>query len=554
MNGKENPAMSNLDPVTLDIWWSRVLSIVDEMAAAVQRTAFSAVVREANDYCCALLDSRGQLIAQNTRAIPSFIGTISNTVREFMKVFPPDTLEPDDVIITNDPWIASGHLPDLTMALPVFVDGRLVGFCGLVFHLPDIGGRGGAADTRDFYEEGLKVPVVKLCRKGNMDPLVTEFIRMNVRIPDQVIGDIEAAITAAKTGESRVKQFMQEYDLADLLDLSIAVQAVSEKAMRRAIAGLEPGRYDYAVTGDGWDHPLTICTSLQINGDSIRVDFAGTSTQSGYGINSVLNYTRAYTIYALKCAICPVVPNNEGSCRPFEIVVPEGSCLNPTFPAPVSARFLSGHFIQAAVFGALARVAPEKVNAENSAPFWGLLAHGKTAEGSVYVAPNLLYNGGQGANEKHDGISCLCIPSNVGSAPIEVIETTTGLRVLEKEFVTDSGGAGRQRGGLGQKVVLESISPWPTRVFLLTERIKHPASGYLGGAEGKAGAILLNDTPVEEPKGEVILNTGDRITLYLPGGGGYGPAAERNEDSIRADIDNELVSPEAALHDYNFRQ
>jgi N-methylhydantoinase B len=544
--------MDHLDPVSLDIWWSRVTSIVDEMAAAVQRTAFSAVVREANDYCCTLLDSRGDLIAQNTRAIPSFIGTVSNTVREFLKVFPAETLVADDVIITNDPWIASGHLPDLTMALPIFVKNKLVGFCGLVFHLPDIGGRGGAADTRDFYEEGLKVPVVKLCRAGVMDPLITTIIKSNVRIPDQVMGDIEAAITAAKTGEARVMQFMAEYGLGDLDNLSKAVQEVSERAMRKAIDKLPDGSYVHEVTGDGWDLPLNIHTNVIVDGDTIKVDYDGTSAQSGYGINSVFNYTYAYTLYALKSAICPAVPNNEGTCRPFEIVVPEGSCLNPTFPAPVSARFLSGHFIQAAVFGSLAQAVPEMVNAENSAPFWGLLVHGKRDDGSIYVAPNLLYNGGQGANLTSDGISCLCIPSNVGSAPIETIETTTGLMVIEKEFIADSGGAGMRRGGLGQKVILESVSEYPTRVFLLTDRIKNPAKGYDDGSDGQAGAIFLNDVPIDEPKGEVVLHKGDQITLILPGGGGYGSPDGRGTDKIAQDIKNELVSSEAARKDYGF--
>ena len=544
--------MDDLDPVTLDIWWSRVTSIVDEMAAAVQRTAFSAVVREANDYCCTLLDSRGDLIAQNSRAIPSFIGTVSNTVREFMKVFPAETLVVDDVIITNDPWIASGHLPDLTMALPIFVDNNLVGFCGLVFHLPDIGGRGGAADTQDFYEEGLKVPVVKLCRAGVMDTLITDFIKSNVRIPDQVMGDIEAAITAAKTGEARVMQFMAEYGLKDLAGLSQAVQAVSERAMRKAIDNLPDGSYVYEVTGDGWDVPLTIRTNVIVSGDTIKVDFDGTSVQSGYGINSVFNYTYAYTLYALKCAICPVVPNNEGTCRPFKIIVPEGTCLNPAFPAPVSARFLSGHFIQAAIFGSLSQAVPEMVNAENSAPFWGLLVHGRRDDGSIYVAPNLLYNGGQGANKASDGISCLCIPSNVGSAPIETIEATSGLMVIEKEFITDSGGAGASRGGLGQKVILESVSNYPTRVFLLTDRIHNPARGYDGGADGQVGAIYLNDVAIDEPKGEVVLHRGDRITLLLPGGGGYGSPQQRSADKITMDLENELVSPTAARADYDF--
>ena len=544
--------MEKLDPVTLDIWWSRITSIVDEMAAAVQRTAFSAVVREANDYCCTLLDSRGELIAQNSRAIPSFIGTVSNTVREFLKVFPAETLKPDDVIITNDPWIASGHLPDLTMALPIFIEEKLVGFCGLVFHLPDIGGRGGAADTQDFYEEGLKVPVVKLCEAGVMNTLVTDFIKSNVRIPDQVMGDIEAAITAAKTGEARVMQFMKEYSLKDLQKFSQAVQSVSERAMRKAIDKLPDGSYVYEVTGDGWDRPVVIRTRVIVSGDTIKVDFDGTSEQSAYGINSVFNYTYAYTLYALKCAICPAVPNNEGTCRPFDIVVPEGTCLNPTAPAPVSARFLSGHFIQAAIFGSLAQAVPELVNAENSAPFWGLLVHGRREDGSIYVAPNLLYNGGQGANRTNDGISCLCIPSNVGSAPIETIEATTGLVVLEKEFITDSGGAGASRGGLGQKVVLESVSSYPTRMFLLTDRIHNPARGYDGGGDGECGAIYLNDVPIDEPKGEIVLHKGDRVRLHLPGGGGYGSPGQRSADKIKWDLENELVSPEAAGSEYGF--
>ncbi|MBI4320554.1 MAG: hydantoinase B/oxoprolinase family protein [Chloroflexi bacterium] len=544
--------MQNIDPITLDVWWNRFISIVDEMAAAVERTAFSNVVRGSNDYCCALLDAEGNLVAQNTRTIPSFIGTIACTVRHFLSVFPPESLSEDDVIITNDPWVSSGHLPDLSVALPIFFRERLVGFCGITLHLPDIGGRGASPDTKDFFEGGLFIPTVKLYSKGVIDQTVQSFITRNVRIPREVMGDIEAAITACKTGEARVIDFLREYALADLTLLATSVQAVSERAMREAIRKIPNGTFSDTVVFDGWDHPLTVQASVTIDNDEIEIDFAGTSPQVGFGINSVYNYTYAYAVYAIKCAICPFVPNNEGSCKPVKVLVPEGSVLNPKFPAPVSARYLSAHFIQAAVFGALAKVIPDRINADASAPFWGLIVHGQRETGEVYVAHGLTANGGQGASAQSDGISCLCIPSNVGSVQVEVIENSTGLFVGEKELVPDSAGPGQHRGGLAQRVTIGSASPFRTRAFLLTERIQHPARGLLGGRDGTPGAIFKNGVPIGEPKAEVTLNQGEYVTLLLPGGGGFGDARLRDPERIKSDLRNGYITLEGARRDYGF--
>lgn len=513
--------MQTLDAVTLDVWWSRLISIVDEMAAAIERTAYSTTVREANDYCCTLLNTCGQVIAQNTRTIPSFIGTVAITVREALKVFPLESLNPGDVVITNDPWIATGHLPDLTVILPIFHKEKNVGFCGVVLHLPDIGGRGGVrADTTSFFEEGLKIPVVKLYSKGVIDPVVASFIKENVRIPKEVMGDIEAAVSAVKTGERRLLEFMKEYTLTDT-DLSLLatlVQDVSERAMREAIKAVPDGLYSQSLVFDGWGDPPTIQVAISVKGDEVEVDYGGTSSQIGYGINSVYNYTYAYTIYAIKCLLCPFVPNNEGSCRPIRVIVPEGSILNAKFPAPVASRIHSGHFVPPAVFGAFAKVIPEKINAESSAPFWGLIVHGQRENGEIYVGRGFIGNGGQGANAFADGISCLCIPSNIGNTPVEYTETTTSVFVKEKELVPDSGGPGKLRGGLGQRVTIESVSSFPTEVFLLTDRLKHPARGYMGGRNGARGLIFKNGIPIDTPKGKVVLDKGETITAVLPGG------------------------------------
>jgi N-methylhydantoinase B len=544
--------MQIVDVVTLNVWWNRVISIVDEVAGAFYRTAFSGGVRESQDYSCTLLDSRGELIAQSTRSIPSFIGTVPITVKHFLKVFPHETLNPDDVIITNDPWIASGHLPDLTLALPIFYGGKVVGFFGIVFHMADIGGRSGAADATDPFEEGLKIPTVQLYSKGTINKAVAEFITNNVRVPEEVMGDIEAAITAAKTGEGRVIDFMTEYSLTELSLLGTSVQDISERAMREAIKKIPPGVYSNSVALDGWDHPLTIRVSISIKDDEMVVDYSGTSPQVGRAINSVYNYTYAFTIYAIKSAICPFVPNNAGSCRPIRVVVPDGSLMNPKAPVPVSARHLTGHFIQAAVLGALAKVIPEKVSAESSAPFWGLIVHGQRENGEIYVAQNVIYNGGQGANAFADGISCLCIPSNCGSPPIEITETTTGLMIKEKEFVADSGGPGKFRGGLGQRVTIESVSPFPTKCYLMTDRIKNAARGYMGGKSGTAGALFKGNVPIDVPKGEITLNQGESVTLILPGGGGYGDPKLRERERIKTDLLNGLVTLDRAKKDYYF--
>lgn len=545
--------MQDIDPVTLDVWWNRFTSIVDEMAAAVERTAYSSTVREANDYCCALLDTRGQLISQNTRTIPSFIGTVANTVREVLRVFPIETLNQDDVMVTNHPWVASGHLPDITVVLPIFYKGKAIGFSSVVLHLPDIGGRGGGrADTTSFYEEGLLIPIVKLYSKGIVDQVVVSFISNNVRIPREVMGDIEAAVTAVKAGEGRVIDFLKEYSLEDIDLFANSIQNISERAMREAIKKLPAGTYTNTIVFDGWDNPLTINLSILIKGDELKVDYAGTSLQISYGINSVYNYTYAYTIYAIKCVICPFVPNNEGSCRPITVTVPEGTILNPKFPAAVSARFLTAHFIQPAVFGAFAKIVPEKVSADSSAPFWGLLVHGQLENGEFYVGRGFVGNGGQGANISSDGISCLCIPSNVGNTPIEYTETTTSLMVREKELIPDSAGPGKFRGGLAQKVTLESVSSFPTRVYLLTERLKYPAKGYAGAKDGAVGQIFENDVPITRPKGEVVLQKGDKITVFLPGGGGYGDPVLRDKNKIKSDLLNGYVTLEKAKSDYSF--
>jgi N-methylhydantoinase B len=527
------------DPVSLKILWDRLLAITDEAAATLTRTSFSTLVRESNDFACVLLDREGNSLAQNQVSIPSFIGTLPITVRHFLRRFPPETLIPGDVLVTNDPWLATGHLPDVSVMLPIFRYGRLIALAASVAHVPDIGGRIRSADAREIYEEGLRIPMTKLFSGGERNELLFEIVRNNVRVPDQVVGDILAQVAANELAAKRLVSLMNEQGLDDLTDLAWTIQRQSEQAMRRAIRALPDGDYRSEATPDGFDERLRIAMQLRVAGDEIVVDYAGSSPQIAHALNTVANYTFAYTAYAIKCVVSPGIPNNEGSFRPIRVVAPEGSLLNPRYPAAVGGRALIGHFLPAAVFSALAPVIPDAVQAPSGSPLWCLTVAGQH-RGTRFAGAYFL-NGGQGASARQDGISALSFPSNVANTPIEVMEAQAPLVIEQKALRPDSGGPGRQRGGLGQTLGVRFTGDEPTTVALLADRLHSPAAGLLGGGDGAAGSVLLNGQPIN-PKRMLLVQPGDRLALNTPGGGGYGPVAERDADARAEDRRAGLVS------------
>jgi len=534
------------DPISLEILWNRLISVVDEAAATLVRTSFSTIVKESNDYSCVLLDARGNSVANNTASIPSFIATLSRTMSHFLQKFPQDQWQPGDVVMTNDPWLASGHLPDITMAMPIFYKGKLVAFAGTIAHSPDIGGAVWSADTRELFEEGIRIPIMKLYCAGEPNETLMEMIGANVRVPEMVLGDLNAQITAQTMCRNRLMEFLDETGLDDLIDLAREIQSRAESVMRKAISEVPDGFYEKTVEMDGYDEPIILHCKITVKGDELEVDFDGSSPQIGRALNCVMNYTYSYATYPIKCALDPFTPKNEGSYRPILVKAPEGTILNPRMPAPVNARQLVGHMLSAAVFGALAEAVPEKVIAESgSQPTLRALFTGIGFDGRRFSSI-LFANGGMGARFDKNGLSCTPFPTNSTCGSIEVFETTVPILFWKKEMVTDSGGAGRFRGGIGQEIILEVIARDPIRVSLLTDRHKHPAQGYMGGLAGMPNRIVLNDGQFIHPKSQTTLKPGDRLTIDYAGGGGFGPPEKRDPKNVEEDLAEELISREAS--------
>jgi N-methylhydantoinase B len=511
------------DPIALEILWNRLIAIVDEASAALVRTSFSTIVRESNDFACVLLDAEGRSLAQSSLSIPSFIGTLPVTVRHFLRVFPAASLLPGDVLVTNDPWIGTGHLNDINVAVPVFHRGRLVALAASTAHAPDIGGRIRSPDNREVFEEGLRIPAVKLYEAGRLNTLVMEFIRHNVRVPDQVEGDLAAQVAADELVGRRLLELLEEYGIDDLRPLARTIQERSEQATRSAIRELRPGVYPCVLPVDGLGEELRISLALTVQHHPERIlcDYAGTSPQQPDALNVVPNYTYAYTAFGLKCVLAPDIPNNDGCFRLFTVTAPEGSMLNPHFPAAVGARASIGHYLPVAVFGALAGAIPDRVRAAPGSPLWCVNVTGAW-DGGPPFAGMFFFNGGMGGADGQAGLPCVSFPSNISNTPIEVLEHLFPLEFVRKEMVVGSGGRGEWPGGDGQVLECCVVNSTPITVTFLASRIHWPAEGLFGGGAGSLGSILLNGQPIN-PRSRRRLQPGDRLTLTTPGGGGYGP-------------------------------
>lgn len=534
--------MKQYDPISLEILWSRLIAITDEAAATLVRTAFSTIVYETHDYTCMLLDANADSLAQSSRSAPSFIGTMPETAKHLLKWFPRETLRPGDVLLTNDPWMGTGHLPDMNVLTPIFHRGKLVAFAGAVSHVVDIGGLPYAASARDVFEEGLRLPPCKLYDAGRRTKLIFDLFEFNTRAPEQVIGDVEALVTANAMGAQRLVDLMNEERIDDLAPLASAIQSASEQAMRKAIRKIPEGEYAHELRVDGFEAPLLFKGKVKVSDGEIWIDYTGSSAQVRRGINSVLRYTYSYTAFGVKSLLDPETPNNQGAFRPIRVTAPAGCFLNPTPPAPVTARNLTGHVLPFIVYGALASVVPDRVAAVGgSAPSWGLAVQGEHDNGRPFSIL-LFLSGGLGATAASDGNACMSFPGLVANVPIELSEHLAPFRIVSKRLTPDSGGAGRWRGGLGQEVIIESLAKAPMRAAIQSERIRSPADGLLGGAPGACGEVLVNGRKVADAKGVVILERGDRITLRMPGGGGHGKPSERDPGARARDLEMGYVT------------
>ncbi len=539
-----------IDPITLEVIWSRLISVVDEQAAALIHSSFTTVVREAGDLSAGVFDRSGNMIAQSVTGTPGHINTMANCVRKYVAPnYPIDSLRPGDTLITNDPWEASGHLFDLTIVSPVFYRGRGVAYFANTCHAVDIGGATMGGDARSLYEEGLAIPLMKLFKAGEANRELFDIIRANVRVPDQVIGDIYAQEVGNQVGARKLIEMLDEYDLPDIEDVSALILDRTETALRAAIRALPDGVYSNTITIDGFDTPLTIACSLTVEGDELLVDYEGSSPQVDRGINVVLNYTHAYTTYTLMAALAPGIPNNEGAFRPIDVRAPLGSILNCTRPAPVSARHLIGHFVSQPLLTALAEIVPDQVIANGSAGLWNTMMDGMDENGDEF-AYIFFSAGGMGAAQDRDGLSATAFPSGIMGVPVEAIETAAPLLMRRRELRPDSGGAGRFRGGLGQVMELEIITGASANHSCMYDRTGSPALGLLGGSPGATGDLRLSDGERPHPKSHYVLQPGQRVILELPGGGGYGPASERDPERVLEDARQGYISLEAAERDY----
>lgn len=539
-----------IDPVSLEILWTRLIAVTNEQAAALMRTSFTPIVREVGDLSAALFDARGRMVAQSITGTAGHINSLASGMKHFLAAYPPAEVHPGDVLITNDPWMTSGQLNDISVVTPVFHYDRLVGFFGNCCHAIDIGGRGLSADAVEVYEEGLQIPITKLYERGRVNEELMKVLTANVRAPAEVVGDLHAQVAGNQVGADRLVRYLDDFDLPDLEELSEQILSLSNKAMCEAIERLPDGEYHHVCYTDGLDEPIRVEVTLRVRGGEIHADFTGSSSQVERGFNVVLNYTAAYTHYALKCALCPEVPHNEGSFGPVSVTAPEGSIFNPRFPAAVAARQIAGHFVPHAIFGALAPVIPDRVIAEGAGGIWLTSVRGRGKERFVSV---FFSAGGTGARPSKDGLSATAFPSGVATAPVELIEATSPIIVRRKELRRDSGGAGKFRGGLGQTIELEVNTNEPFVISVLSDRFSNGAAGYLGASAGARAGFSTSIGKHGRPTLSTALPPRTKVSLKLPGGGGYGNPQERDPQLIAEDVKAGFISRLAAKRDYGWK-
>jgi len=511
---------ANLDPITLEILWTRLTSAVDEAAAAFVRTSFSTLVREANDFAVVLTDAQGRSLAQSSMSIPSFIGTLPATAKHFLRHFTPSGLEPGDVLITNDPWMGTGHIHDVTIGMPIFREGKLTAFAVSTSHVPDIGGRLRNSGIPEIFEEGLQIPLLKLVRKGVVDEAVTSFIKQNVRVPDQTMGDLWGQVAACRMLETRLNDLLDETGI-ELEVLGGEIRQRSEAAMRNAIRALPDGVYTARLEHDGFEEPLVINSRVTVAGDTIDIDYEGSSPQLRRSVNVVPIYTFAYTAYGVKALLSPDVPNNEGAFLPITTRAPLGSVFNPVYPAATGARALVGHLMPVAFIAALADILPDRVVAPGCANSSFTLSGDD--RGRRYAVVNFL-NAGQGASAERDGLSATSFPSNLGNTPIEVMEAEAPIRVLYRNLRRGSGGKGLHRGGDGLDFAFRFVGETPATCSFMAQRHNVPAPGLKGGEAGQQAVIKVNGVDVD-PANHMTLHHGDLIEMKTAGGGGFGNIA-----------------------------
>ena len=543
------------EKIQMQIMWNRLISVVEEQAQTLLRTAFSPIVRECGDLSAGVFDLQGRMIAQAVTGTPGHVNSMAEAVKHFIRYFPLENMNEGDIYITNDPWLGTGHLNDFVLTTPCFKDGRLVALFSCTSHITDIGGLGTGTDGTDVHMEGIYIPMLKLADRGQMNETLLAMVRQNTRQPVETEGDVYSLAACNDIGCCRLVEMMDEFGLEGLDALADYVCQNSYDAVMAEVAKLPKGTFRSSMTIDGYDKPLQLVAEVTISDDGITVDYDGTSPQSRYGVNVPHAYTIAYTSFGLSCIVSSDVPNNAGSLAPFTVRAPEGSILNAPYPAAVCSRHVIGQMLPDTVFGCLAQAVPERIPAEGAGCLWNLTFRGETDRGSndaSIFCITAVTNGGTGARPSKDGLSATAYPSGVRGTPVEINESVAPIVIWRKEYRTDSGGAGAQRGGLGQVIEVESAIDADLELLAAFDRIDYPPRGRDGGLNGDAGSLRLASGAQLRGKGTQHVASGERLVIHTPGGAGHGDPHMRAQDLVSADLRNGLISAEGAAREYGY--
>ncbi len=549
----DRPTSASL--IDKQIMWSRLIAVVEEQAQALQRTAFSTIVREFGDLAAGVFDARGRMLAQAVTGTPGHINSMALAVGHVIDHYPLHSMQPGDVFIHNDPWMGTGHTNDISLTTPCFIDDRLVGFLACNSHIMDIGGLIDRVSSTDVFMEGLYLPILKIVDGGVLDETLMAVIRANTRQPVETVGDVYSLMNCNDVGCERLIDMMTEFGLDELDELADHVIDTSRAAVQAEIAKLPQGTWHASLSLDGQGEAVELKAALTISDGHIHVDYTGSAGMSKRNFNVPICYTLAYTSYALGCIIARDIPNNAGSLEPRTVSAPEGCILNAIKPAAVISRSQVGLMLPDLVFGCLRQAIPDRVPAESTCALWGITILGpKTSPPKVNerYQVQVITTGGMGALPFRDGMSATGFPSGVRGGPIEVFEQMSTVIVWRKEYRQDSGGAGRMRGGLGQVIEMENGINEAFLYNTTYERVDHPARGVDGGGYGAAGVIRLSSGKRLAGKGQHLIPPGERVIIMSPGGGGIGDPRARDPALIERDLANELISPETAQELYGF--
>ncbi|WP_407928196.1 hydantoinase B/oxoprolinase family protein [Elioraea tepida] len=549
--------LSALARIQTQVMWNRLIAVVEEQAQTMIRTAFSTTVREAGDLSAGVFDLKGRMLAQAVTGTPGHVNSMMESVAHFLAKFPAETMRPGDHYITNDPWLGTGHLHDLTVVTPAFLHGRIVGLFANTAHIIDIGGLGMGPEARSVFEEGLYIPIVKCFEQGRPNETFFDFIRAGSRTPIELEGDIYSLCACNEAGARRLIEMMEEFGMEGLDPLAEVIFDASLRATEAEIAKLPKGTFRAEIRSDGYEAPVTLAAAMTIGDRTIEVDFSGTSGLSTRGINVPPAYCRAYSCFGIKVVVAPDIPNNWASLQPFRMRIPEGCILNAPRPYPVAVRHVVGQLLPDLMMGCLAQAVPERVAAEGASCLWNPPLRGGTQvsgpAAKIEDFEIITFNsGGTGARATKDGLSGIAFPSGVRTMPVEATENVAPVVFWRKELRPDSAGAGRTRGGFGQILEIGTKGDAEFAVNAIFDRVGNPPRGRLGGRDGASGVVKLKSGAVLRTKGFQIIPEGDRLVLLLPGGGGMGDPRERDCEAIARDIADGLISPERALADYGW--